>query len=217
MDISVLGYKLNLEILILIGIVYLILVGHTFCSCCSISLNEGLTNPYPNPNQNQNMNKQINDIASNFKLDHLTLGMGAQVSPISKGTPAPVSASDSVVNKGSGFKNTEGFVGANTNYGESSAYSLYNNTPVNTTSWNAPDLTVVKGQQLSSGVKDFLARPNQPVPLPEGEMLMFANTKFAPEYCPNTYSNSSGCAAMTGEQYNYLITRGGNNVPYSEY
>ena len=57
----------------------------------------------------------------------------------------------------------------------------------------------------------------QPVPLPEGEMLMFANTPFKPECCPNTYSNSSGCACMTGNQYNYLITRGSNNVPYSEY
>ena len=78
-------------------------------------------------------------------------------------------------------------------------------------------MTVVKGQPLSAGVKAFMDRPKQQIPLPEGEMFMFANTKFAPEYCPNTYSTSQGCAAMTGEQYNYLVTRGGNNVPYSEY
>jgi hypothetical protein len=78
-------------------------------------------------------------------------------------------------------------------------------------------MTVKSGQRVSAGVKTFLARPEQQIPLPEGEMLMFANTKFAPEFCPNTYSNSSGCAAMTGAQYNYLVTRGGNNVPYSEY
>ena len=46
---------------------------------------------------------------------------------------------------------------------------------------------------------------------------MFANTKFAPEFCPSTYSTSQGCAEISGAQYNYLITRGGNNVPYSEY
>ena len=111
----------------------------------------------------------------------------------------------------------EGFVGANINYGESSAYDLTNNMPVNTASWSAQNMTVVPGQPLSEGVKKFLARKPQPVPLPEGEMLMFANTPFKPECCPNTYSNSMGCACMTGPQYNALITRFGNNVPYSEY
>jgi hypothetical protein len=111
----------------------------------------------------------------------------------------------------------EGFVGANTNYGQSTPYDLTNNNMVDTSSWSRPDLTVVPGKPLNNAVKQFLDRPEQSVPLPEGEMFMFANTKFAPEYCPNTYSNSSGCAAMTGAQYNYLVTRGGNNVPYSEY
>ena len=36
MDISILGFKLNLEVLILIGIVYLILVIHTVCGCSNI-------------------------------------------------------------------------------------------------------------------------------------------------------------------------------------
>lgn len=47
--------------------------------------------------------------------------------------------------------------------------------------------------------------------------LMFKKTPFKPECCPNTYSNSMGCACMSTQQYNYLVTRGGNNVPYSEY
>ena len=36
MQISIFGYKLDLEILILIGILYLILVGHTVCGCCNM-------------------------------------------------------------------------------------------------------------------------------------------------------------------------------------
>ena len=111
----------------------------------------------------------------------------------------------------------EGFSGANTNYGQSSPYDLTINNSVDTSSWMAPNMVVKPGQPLNPAVKEFLARPKQPVPLPEGEMDLFYNTKFGPEYCPNTYSNSQGCAAMTAEQYNYLITRGGNNVPYSEY
>jgi hypothetical protein len=161
MDVSIFGFKLNLQILILIGVVYLILVGHTLCGCSNYSLMESL----------DTMNG----------------------------------------------KQKENFTGANTNYGESSTFDLTSDHPINTASWSAPNMTVVPGQPLSQGVKDFLAREPQPVPLPEGEMFMFANTPFKPECCPNTYSNSSGCACMTGEQYNYLISRGSNNVPYSEY
>ena len=47
--------------------------------------------------------------------------------------------------------------------------------------------------------------------------LMFKNAKFAPECCPTTYTNSMGCACITPKLYSELITRGGNNVPYSEY
>jgi hypothetical protein len=171
MDISIFGFKLNLEVLILIGVVYLILVGHTLGGCSRVGLMEGL------------------DVMK-------TAAAGAK------------KAVD---------KKTEGFSGANTNYGESSSYDLSSDVPVNTSSWSAQNMTVVKGQPLSKGVKQFLAREPQPVPLPEGEMLMFANTPFKPECCPNTYSNSTGCACMTGEQYNFLVLRGGNNVPYSEF
>ena len=89
--------------------------------------------------------------------------------------------------------------------------------PIDTSSWSKPDLTVVPGQPLSQGVQNILNRKPQPVPLRKGEMLMFANTDFKPECCPNTYSTSTGCACMTTDQYNYLILRGGNNAPYSEY
>ena len=162
MDISILGYKLNVELLILIGVVYLILVGHTVCGCSSVTgVKEALTNMF-------------------------------------------------------GMK--EGFTGANTNYGESSRYSLNAaTTPINTASWSLPNMTVTPGQPLSKGVQNVLNRPHQQIPLPEGELSMFANTPFKPECCPNTYSNSTGCACMTTGQYNYLVTRGGNNVPYSEY
>jgi hypothetical protein len=47
--------------------------------------------------------------------------------------------------------------------------------------------------------------------------LIFDNTKFSPKCCPNTYSNSIGCACITMPQYRYLIERGGNNVPFSQY
>jgi hypothetical protein len=81
-----------------------------------------------------------------------------------------------------------------------------------TRNWNNPNLT-----KKGKGVNQILNRPSQPIPLPEGELDMFATTKFKPQCCPNTYSSSTGCACMTTEQYKYLVDRGGNNVPYSEY
>ena len=114
-------------------------------------------------------------------------------------------------------KKTEGFSGANTNYGESSQYDLSVNNPIDTSSWMAPNMVVKPGEPLNPAVKAFLARPKQQLPLPEGELDFFANSTFKPECCPGTYSNSQGCWCGNSQAYNYLITRGGNNVPYSEY
>jgi hypothetical protein len=116
-----------------------------------------------------------------------------------------------------GGKMKEGFTGANTNYGESASYKVGDYSQVNTSNWGSPNLIVRNGQPLTAGVQTILDRPRQPVPLPEGELLMFANTQFTPECCPNVYSNSTGCACMTTNQYNYLQNRGNNNIPYSEY
>jgi hypothetical protein len=172
MSIAIFGYKVSIEVLILIGIIYLILFVHTMYGTCNPSglIIENMRNRNMH---NQNMHNQKHQ--------------------------------------------KEGFVGANTNYGESSSYNLLNDKPKNTSSWFQPDLRVTAGKPLSQGVKNILNRPSQPVPLPPGELDMFATTPFKPECCPNTYSTSTGCACMTTSQYNYLSTRGGNNAPYSEY
>jgi hypothetical protein len=169
MDITipVINYKVSLEVLILIGVVYLIMAVHTVCSCCNVGkIMEGLNT----------MKKEAVKVMKK-----------------------------------------EGFSGANTNYGESSAYDINVDTPVDTSSWMQGSMVVQPGKPVDPAVKAILDRPKQPVPLPEGEMLMFANTPFKPECCPSTYSNSQGCACITVDQYNGLVTRFGNNVPYSEY
>ena len=193
MDISILGYKFNVQILILIGVVYLILVGHTIGGCCNF---RGLMEGNTTMGQSNNSNSQTNASGSMVK-DKIKQKMESNM---------PTQTTSQEV-----------FVGANINYGESSAYDLTNNMPVNTASWSAQNMTVVPGQPLSEGVKKFLARPKQQLPLPEGELVFLANTPFKPECCPSTYSTSTGCWCGTSEDYNYLITRGGNNVPYSEY
>lgn len=105
----------------------------------------------------------------------------------------------------------EGFELIRDNLGESAPYKLGDYSKVNTSSWFQKDLTT------ESGSRSINNRKKQRVPLPQGEMGLLSNTDFKPECCPNTYSNGSGCACMTVEQNQYLLNRGGNNVPYSEY
>ena len=184
MDISIFGFKFNLEVLILIGVIYLILVGHLFCGCSHFGMIEGFDG---SGNNIVDENKEkVKDNKANLPTQTT-----------------------------SGTK--EGFSGANTNYGESAYFNDAYSSNINTSSWSKPNMTVIPGQPLNPAVKKFLEREPQPIPLPKGELLMFANTPFKPECCPNSFSTGSGCACMTGDQYNYLILRGGNNVPYSEY
>ena len=93
-----------------------------------------------------------------------------------------------------------------------SNFSPAHQKPLNISHWEQPNMNC-----NGNGTQAINKRKPQPIPLPKGELLMFANTPFKPECCPNEYSNSSGCACMTVPQYKYLIDRGGNNVPYSEY
>jgi len=206
MNISIFGFKFNLEILILIGIVYLILVIHTVCGCTNIFGNKegmesghnALSQPYP-------------AVAANADVT------GALV-PASSSTPTPAllsSGANMSSKKGSSKK--EGFAGANTNYGESSTYSLTNPPHVNTYNWGRPNLVIKPGQPIPKAAQAIINRPNQSLPLPEGQLSLFDNMPFSPKCCPNTYSSSMGCACMNSNTYNYLITRAGNNVPYSEY
>lgn len=195
MNISLFGFKMNAMTLLFVAIV-IILVGHTYCGC------------------NHNPYALIEGMDTDVKKAAADASLLAQVSAPGDG---PAAASEKAIKGEKKKAGTEAFTGANINYGQSSPYDLASNTPVDTSSWSAPNMVVTPGEPLSPAVQKFLDRPEQPIPLPEGQMGLFFNTPFKPECCPNTYSTSTGCACMTGKQYNYLITRGSNNVPYSEY
>ena len=50
------------------------------------------------------------------------------------------------------------------------------------------------------------------IPLPEGELFFFKDTKFQPSCCPSTYTSSMGCACLSKKQLQHLIMRGGNHT-----
>lgn len=96
----------------------------------------------------------------------------------------------------------------------SNSFASTKQPPPNPKKWEQPDLTIVPDTPLSQGVIDIVQRKGK-IPLPN-EKEMFSSTPFKPECCPNTYTNSSGCACMSLDQYNYLKERGGNNTKNTE-
>ena len=216
MEITVFGIKLRLGIIILIIVLYWLLWGHVLCSCSRVGLLEGLEDmagAVMTDDQKKKAQGAVIDGPAEASVSTSTTTNAAMSAANLSNDAVAATVNPEVPD----LSSMEGFVGANTNYGQSSSYSLSNNKQVNTSSWFTPNLTYKKGGKEGKGVQNILNRPKQPIPLPEGEMLMFANTEFKPECCPNAYSNSTGCACMDVGQYNYLINRGGNNVPYSEY
>lgn len=185
MELSIGSYKFRLEIVILIVVVSWILFGHLLCSCCTVSLREGLA------------------MAKNA---------------ITTSSTSSSSSGSSTSSSSSSASLTEGFVSANNiAFGPGYGGAKTPDYIMKPSSWGRPTLIYSPGTTPDAGVKAIWNRPKQPIPLPKGELDMFATTDFKPECCPNAYSSTTGCACMTVEQYGYLLERGGNNVPYSVY
>lgn len=196
MDISIGPYKFRLEILILIGLLLWVIFGHVLCSCSRIGLMEGFDVIREGA---QVMENKVKEKAAQAELT----GDNKEANKDVAATTNPKANS-----KTDGFANLGNF---------SPDYQSADYMGANTASWSQPTLEYTKGGKLDAGAQAILDRPKQPIPLPEGELDMFATTEFKPECCPNTYTSGSGCACMSQNQYSYLIHRGQNNTPYSEY
>ena len=188
MEISIGSYKCRLEICLLIVVVFWIMFGHVMCSCCTMSMREGF---------------------EMLKSE----GFGVVTAPAAK---RRVYDNNNTVDESTTTTTTEGFVSSNNRaYGPEFGASKSPGYIMRPDKWAMPTLVYSKGTTPSAGAQSVLNRNNKP--LAPGEMDIFANTPFKPECCPNTYSNSEGCACMDMKQYNTLIHRGTNNTPYSEY
>ena len=83
----------------------------------------------------------------------------------------------------------------------------------NLSKWVKDALRYSKGMGNENKLDSYKYHSGPPIPLPEGELFFFNNTKFDSECCPSTYTNSQGCACLSQPQYNHLMMRGGNNTP----
>ena len=187
MNITIGSYKFRLEYAIIIVFLIVVIFGHSMHSSSYSGLLEG----FEQPKKQQNLK-----IGFENPKNAGPKPMIASPSPMIA-SPSPMIASPSPM-----IASKEGFSNYKTNAGPQFAE-------------NNSDFTHLPVSQWTSVVNVGSQNANQPSS--SDSMDFFANTQFKPECCPNTYSGSEGCACMSNSQYNTLISRGGNNVPYSEY
>jgi hypothetical protein len=83
---------------------------------------------------------------------------------------------------------------------------------INSTKWVSDAMRYSKGMGNENRLDSYQYNSGPPIPLPEGEMFFFKDTKFHTSCCPGTYTNSLGCACLSKKQFQYLTMRGGNNT-----
>ena len=83
---------------------------------------------------------------------------------------------------------------------------------VNLTKWVKDAMRYSKGMGNENHLDSYQYNSGPPIPLPEGELFFFKDTKFDPSCCAGTYSSSVGCACLSKKQMQYLTMRGGNNT-----
>ena len=207
MEITIGSHKCRLEICILIFVLFWVMFGHVLCSCCTMSMQEGLETM-------KNVMKKGKEgfaapVARRRANNVYNQDEGFVAAPVARRRVNGEEVEEEETGK-------EGFVGSNNKaYGPEFGSNKSPGYIMRPDTWAQPTLSYSMGTTPSAGAQAVLNRNNPP--LAEGEMDMFANTPFKPDCCPNTYSNSSGCACMDMKTYKNLRLRGGNNVPYSEY
>lgn len=83
---------------------------------------------------------------------------------------------------------------------------------VNLTKWVSDAMRYSKGMGNEDKLNSYQYNNGPAIPLPEGEMFFFKDTKFDPSCCPGSYSSGKGCACLSKKQFQYLTMRAGNNT-----
>ena len=117
-----------------------------------------------------------------------------------------------------GKKCKEGFTSNNTSaFDTQFAENNSNFSYMNPKNWAQQTLVYTPGIKPSAGVETIWARSKTNKPPGVPPLDFFDGIPFKPQCCSNSdTSNSSGCACYSVADYNYLKTRAGNNVPFSD-
>jgi hypothetical protein len=196
---------MNTTMLVLLCLFLLIIGASLFCGCCTFPIFVPLTNLLHSitgvkegvgaPGSQESVNTANNDIAEIKKKQNIIPDVV---------TSAAASLSSGMPEAREGFiSNGVSTLGA--------PLDEKNNGDV-ASSWVSKATTYASEFGYGDINNTGTAYTGTPIPLPEGELVIFAQNKFKPECCPSPYSSSTGCACITPEQYNYLNTRGGNRT-----
>jgi hypothetical protein len=91
-------------------------------------------------------------------------------------------------------------------------YNMADGVPQPPKTWGSyPEGSLQAWKQSNANIK------GTDVPLPEGQLFMWADNQFSPTCCPGAVSNSEGCACISQEQEEYVAQRGGNNTEVSSF
>ena len=100
-------------------------------------------------------------------------------------------------------------------YGAAINYSMDAGLPI--TNWENAARNYAKQIGNQDNTKSGQFYKGGPIPLPPGELLIFANNEVKPECCPSYYSSSTGCVCTSQKQWDYLNERGGNRTFSTEF
>ena len=100
-------------------------------------------------------------------------------------------------------------------YGAALNYSMDSGIPV--TNWENAARNYAKQIGSQDNTKSGQFHKGGPIPLPPGELLIFAQNEVKPECCPSYYSSSTGCVCTSQKQWDYLNQRGGNRTLSTEF
>ena len=119
-------------------------------------------------------------------------------------SPAPAAAATTAVAKTEGFRMSRPL--------EWGPIKENENDNVNLSQWVSNAMKYSKGMGNENKLDSYQYNSGPQIPLPEGQLFYFKDTKFNPSCCPSTYTNSMGCACLSKKQLQYLTMRGGNNT-----
>jgi hypothetical protein len=204
---------MNTPILVILFLLTLVIGASLFCGCCQYpifvtlgnllkpgsGMKEGMDGAAGAPGSKDSVITATNDISN---INNIMNGIPSVIKSASESNP------DS--KQKNGFAPREGFIteGAST---LGASLDEKNNGDL-ASSWISKATTFASEFGYGDINNTGTAYTGTPVPLPEGELVIFAQNKFKPECCPSPYSSSTGCACITPEQINYLNTRGGNRT-----
>lgn len=100
-------------------------------------------------------------------------------------------------------------------YGAPINYNMDNGLP--TKNWENAARNYAKQMGNQDNTKSGMNYKGGPIPLPPGELLIFADNEVKPECCPSYYSSSTGCICTSQKQWDYLNQRGGNRTLSTEF